>query len=75
MTKQPCIGEFRKSRATHTMDSGMGGRFDVRIRRDYGDTCDVIIDMPRNPDWEGVVYDNISKLRLTSLRGRKKETC
>lgn len=63
--KTPCIGEVRKSKASHTIDSGLGGSFDIRVIKDHGDTCDIQIDMPRNPDWDGVIWENIKKSALT----------
>ena len=62
--------KVRKSKATHTIDSVLGGSFDVRVIKDYGDTCDIEIDMPRNPDWHGVMWKNIKKSALTMRRRR-----
>jgi hypothetical protein len=71
--KRSCIGQVRRSKATHRMKSGMGGSFDVRIVKDHGDTCDVQIDMPRNPDWDGIAYDNIKKSDLKETLSESEE--
>ena len=61
--------KVRKSKATHTMDFGIVGSFDVRVFKDHGDTCDLQIDMPRNP-WDGAIWKNIKKSALTMRRRR-----
>ncbi len=41
------------AKATHTCPSGMGGTFNVCIVSERGEFTDIVVFMPRNPDWHG----------------------
>jgi hypothetical protein len=52
---------------THSVLSGMGGSFDVRIIADEGgDDVLVRVCMPRNPDWHGYEF-GIARSKLQSI--------